>query len=192
MAIQDPYIGIEQWTDEELKKRQKLDPFITPPNGGLLTDSVGMPVPDDRDIGLWKEGDEGPKQIGTDWFDKYFPFIKRLKEGSGTFDPQQFEKDFPGLDLETYEKYKGQYPFSDLPLYDEFGKPYPELDLERYRGFEKAYPELGPMYDEAGNLISRFLSGDIKAENPPQVKAASVSDMIFKLHEEIQNALGRN
>ena len=125
----------------------------------------------------------GPQTRGLGLMEKYFPFTKGL--GADEFDPQQFERDFPGLDLETYEQYKGQYPFSDLPIYDEFGQPYPELDLPRYTGYDAEHPELGPMYGEAGGVIGKFLSGEMGGLPIDEIMEAYAAEERRALGEEL-------
>lgn len=73
---------------------------------------------------------------------------------------EPFEEPAPTLQLPRYQPYTAPYPTRELPIYDPFTVPYPELKLPRYEAFPVEFPTLGPLYGEAGDVISRLLSGE--------------------------------
>lgn len=154
MPITNPYASIEQWTEEELKKKQAIDPNI-----GIWKEGADVPTGEDVPTGA-----DVPIEERASWANalKLFPFLENLDFGKGTdeFPWEEFGQDFPGLDVSTYEGFGGEYPFGGIPVYDPFGEPYPGMDLPRYEEFRQPFPELGGLYGEAEDLIGRLLRGE--------------------------------
>lgn len=67
---------------------------------------------------------------------------------------------YPSLTLPRYQAFGAEYPVSDLPVYEPFPSPYPTLELPKYQQFPVEYPKLGPMYEQAEDVISRMLKGE--------------------------------
>ncbi|MBA7490773.1 hypothetical protein ES702_01316 [subsurface metagenome] len=67
---------------------------------------------------------------------------------------------YPTLTLPRYQAFGAEYPVSDLPVYEPFPSPYPTLQLPIYQQFPVEYPKLGPMYEQAEDVISRMLTGE--------------------------------
>ncbi len=159
MAIVNPFIGIEEWTEEEKKRRQALD-----------TGLIGQPVEAVQPFegAVWKEGfptDVTLKVSDEDVIDpNRIPPTEEEKMDKWkelvSVPWEEFQTDFPGIDISTYEEFGGQYPFGNIPVYDPFGQPYPELDLERYKAFEQPFPKMGELYGEAEDLIGKLLRGE--------------------------------
>lgn len=156
MAITDPYIGIEEWTEEEKRRLQAIDPGTRPSEEEIAEMRRRY-----EETGIWREGEVPPERERAFDVSSYFPFIGTLKEKAGAQFPwEEFQKDFPGLDISTYEAFGEGYPFGGIPVYDPFGEPYPGMELPRYEEFRQPFPELGGLYQEAEDLIGRLLRGE--------------------------------
>ncbi|MBA7709524.1 hypothetical protein ES703_118443 [subsurface metagenome] len=73
---------------------------------------------------------------------------------------QRYGTPYPTLTLPRYQAFGMEYPVSDLPVYEPFPSHYPTLELPLYQPFPVEYPKLGPMYEQAEDVISRMLTGE--------------------------------
>lgn len=73
---------------------------------------------------------------------------------------QRYGTPYPSLTLPRYQAFGAEYPVSDLPVYEPFPQAYPTLELPLYQPFPTEYPKLGPMYEQAEDVISRMLRGE--------------------------------
>lgn len=102
----------------------------------------------------WVRGRLGDLPFGLG--EKLATYLPALPEE--TWEP--FEEPTPELELPRYQPYAAPYPYRELPIYEPFAVPYPTLELPRYEAFPTEFPTLGPLYGEAGDVISRLLSGE--------------------------------